>query len=549
MSKKSKKSRKKNQLSKKEIDLMVKEVLDEASKESAEEVPEQAVQETQPVADEAEAVLQEAPEAAALEAVPAEKSEEPVDVKATEPEAVKVTEPETDKTTEPAADNSEVPAEEKPVAAKPKSGKSKSKKSKSAKSKSAKAAAPVPATKSEAQTEAEPASEPSPEEPVETTGINDIDATLPNADESAEPTGSKTVYLTVKEDGKLAIAANKAGEIIYEDNIIPPEPTFFTRFKKYIIAAAAIVIMIGAWFAYDYLFPKQITVVVNSLENSRQISASVACHSVADALDKMGITLNDIDEVHPFLTHRAESGMKINVTRHLEALATIEGKKQRFIKIPGTVAENLAFNDIEYDEDDIVSPLPEDNMTSTSKVTVKDVVIVVKEEERTIPSGSKVILDPELGSGVYSATDAQDGTAIYSHTTTYVNGKDTGTVEEFKKWVSEPQDDTIRLGTSVTGHSGEVEIVWSFVSNTTAYYMGENAYGAAGSHCHYGTCAVDPSVIPYGSILWVSGYGFAVANDCGGAIVGTNLDLYMRSSEECYSWGRRYVTAYLLNWA
>ena len=63
-------------------------------------------------------------------------------------------------------------------------------------------------------------------------------------------------------------------------------------------------------------------------------------------------------------------------------------------------------------------------MTAASKVNVKDVVIVVKEEERTIPSGSRVILDPSLGSGVYSATDAQEGTALYSYTTTYVNGKD-----------------------------------------------------------------------------------------------------------------------------
>ena len=65
MSKKTKKSRKKNQLSKKEIDAMVQEVLDEASKEAAEKAPEQPVQETETVAAEAEAVLQGAPEDAA----------------------------------------------------------------------------------------------------------------------------------------------------------------------------------------------------------------------------------------------------------------------------------------------------------------------------------------------------------------------------------------------------------------------------------------------------------------------------------------------------
>ncbi|MBE6021408.1 MAG: hypothetical protein E7228_06705, partial [Clostridiales bacterium] len=336
MSKKTKKSRKKNQLSKKEIDAMVQEVLDEASKEAAEKAPEQPVQETEPVAAEAEAVLQEVPEATAPAAEIVDKAEEPA----------------ADKSDGPAAEKAEAPAEEKPAVSESKPSKPKSKKSKSSKSKAAKSAVPVPEKKSEAESAAEEhasaepkAEEPAPAEPVETTGINDLDATLPKADEDIpEPTGSKTVFLTVKEDGKLAIAANKDGEIIYEDNVIPPKPTFFSRFKKYIIAAAAIALMVGAWFAYDYLFPKKITVVINSLENSRQISASVPCHRVADALDKMGIKLSDLDEIHPFLTMRAESGMKINVTRRLEALATIEGKKQRFIKIPGTVEENLAFN-------------------------------------------------------------------------------------------------------------------------------------------------------------------------------------------------------------
>ena len=533
MSKKTKKSRKKNQLSKKEIDAMVQEVLDEASKEASENAPEPPVQENESVAAETEAVLQEAPEVADPAAEAAVKAEEPT------------------------ADKAEAPTEEKSAAPEPKTAKSKSKKSKSAKSKAAKSAIPV----SEKKPEAEPAleetvsaesktEEPVTAEPVETTGINDLDAALPNADvDIPEPTGSKTVFLTVKEDGKLAIAANKDGEIIYEDNVIPPKPTFFSRFKKYIIAAAAIALLVAGWFAYDYLFPKKITVVINSLENSRTITQSVACTNVAGALEKMGITLSDIDEVHPFLTKRAESGMKIQVTRHLKALANVDGENRSILLIPGTVADNLAFNEIEYDEDDIVSPLPTDPMTSATKVVVKDVVVVVKEEEKTIASGSKVILDPSLGSGVYSATEAQEGKALYSYTTTYINGESTGTTEEFKKWVTKPQDDTIRLGTSVTGQSGEVVIRWTFTSNTTAYYMGENAYGASGGHCHYGTCAVDPSVIPYGSILWVSGYGFAVANDCGGAIVGTNLDLYMRSTEECYSWGRRYVTAYLLGWA
>ena len=52
--------------------------------------------------------------------------------------------------------------------------------------------------------------------------------------------------------------------------------------------------------------------------------------------------------------------------------------------------------------------------------------------------------------------------------------------------------------------------------------------------------AVDPSVIPLGSLVEVEGYGVAIAADTGGAIHGNIIDLHMTSIQACYDWGRRY---------
>ena len=152
-----------------------------------------------------------------------------------------------------------------------------------------------------------------------------------------------------------------------------------------------------------------------------------------------------------------------------------------------------------------------------------------------------------MTSGAIAEAEGVDGEGVFTYTTTYINGEKKGTEREFKEWISEPQDHILRFGTSATGDSGETTYSETFVSNATAYYFGNNAHGSTGSRGHYGTCAVDPSVIPYGTRLFVEGYGIAVANDTGGAIRGTRTDLYMRSLKEAKNWGRRNVQVYILD--
>lgn len=54
--------------------------------------------------------------------------------------------------------------------------------------------------------------------------------------------------------------------------------------------------------------------------------------------------------------------------------------------------------------------------------------------------------------------------------------------------------------------------------------------------------AVDPNVIPLGSKVYVEGYGEAIAGDIGGAIKGNKIDVFIPTTAEAYSWGRRTVT-------
>src|SRR5699024_6115454 len=59
--------------------------------------------------------------------------------------------------------------------------------------------------------------------------------------------------------------------------------------------------------------------------------------------------------------------------------------------------------------------------------------------------------------------------------------------------------------------------------------------------------AVDPSVIPLGTEVYVEGYGKAVAGDTGGAIQGNKIDLHVPSKEEANSWGVQTVNVEILD--
>ncbi|PEJ08801.1 cell wall-binding protein EntC [Bacillus wiedmannii] len=59
--------------------------------------------------------------------------------------------------------------------------------------------------------------------------------------------------------------------------------------------------------------------------------------------------------------------------------------------------------------------------------------------------------------------------------------------------------------------------------------------------------AVDPSIIPLGSKVWVEGYGVAIAGDTGGAIKGHKIDVLMPDKGTSSNWGRKTVTVKVLN--
>lgn len=87
----------------------------------------------------------------------------------------------------------------------------------------------------------------------------------------------------------------------------------------------------------------------------------------------------------------------------------------------------------------------------------------------------------------------------------------------------------------------------------TAYSCGGSpGYTYSGTLARVGAVAVDPNYIPLGTRMYIVSndgqyvYGYCVAEDIGGGIKGYKIDLYFDTFAECYQFGVRTCTAYIL---
>lgn len=68
-----------------------------------------------------------------------------------------------------------------------------------------------------------------------------------------------------------------------------------------------------------------------------------------------------------------------------------------------------------------------------------------------------------------------------------------------------------------------------------------------GTKPRYGIIAVDPNVIPYGSIVYIPIFDkYFIAEDCGGGIKGNRIDIFMNSEMECIRWGVREIEVQII---
>lgn len=78
-------------------------------------------------------------------------------------------------------------------------------------------------------------------------------------------------------------------------------------------------------------------------------------------------------------------------------------------------------------------------------------------------------------------------------------------------------------------------------------YCGDEVTSIGIKPTPYRTIAVDPKVIPYGSIVYIPEYkALFRAEDTGSAIKGKRIDIFLPNEDECKEFGRKNIRIYVL---
>lgn len=282
--------------------------------------------------------------------------------------------------------------------------------------------------------------------------------------------------------------------------------------------------------------------------------------TVGGALHDNRIVLGPKDKIEPGIDSKVKKNDSIAIKRAVNVEVAVDGDTLNIQSAEGNIEAMLKAEEIKLQDEDKVSPAKDSPITEGLKVDITRVESKILTDSLALDYATVVKKDDDLAKTVNKVVqEGQKGEKLVSTKIIYENGKEISRKVISETIVKEPVQKVVLQGTlgvlNLSRGSGEnVLYTRSLRVRATAYYdsgSNGNAYTASGtktkrSSSGYSTIAVDPRVIPLGTKVYVEGYGYAVAEDTGGAIKGNTIDVFFHSSSEVYNWGVKYVNIYIL---
>ena len=306
------------------------------------------------------------------------------------------------------------------------------------------------------------------------------------------------------------------------------DKSVFNRVITFLICTA---LMFTSFFVYNMTF-EAMTVQGEAVMDSEE----------ANKTQNSGVIFDVINFVEPLVLSDTVKNLSINIGQYPEVPKTLLG---------------------------IFDSSVNTNETNGQAREEKEATVIMYKnllETEVIPHSSReVTFDTSKGETGGKNVIGQDGVKEITKRQKYVNGQLTEEVVVGQTIVQQPVDSVkyvnvtpAKTEASVASSAailpgGDAPTAYSRALRVkfTAYTYCEEGgiYTSTGKRTRVGYVAVDPNVIPYHSLLYCVTddgyvYGYCYAEDCGGAIKGNKIDLFLPTLSDCYNFGVRMGTCY-----
>lgn len=360
----------------------------------------------------------------------------------------------------------------------------------------------------------------------------------------------QTVALTVNgKQQEVNTHADTVGDLLNEQNI---------KVSDADLVSPSLNTKIEEGLSIKWEQAKKITITVDGKKQTIQTAAN----QVSEVLAEAKIEVSEQDKLTPGLDAKVGPDTNIAIEKAFQVTLVDGVNEMKVWSTSTTVADFLKQQEIQMNEFDRVEQRMDELVIPNDVIQVVRVEKVTDVVEAATNFAVETRKDKNLLKGKEKVVqEGKKGSVKQTYEIISENGKPVARILKGEEVVRDPAKKVVAVGTKIVTASVSRGASSSSEPNGKEFYVSATAYTAYCNGCSGITAtgidlrsnpnlkviAVDPSVIPLGSKVWVEGYGYAVAGDTGGAIKGMKIDLFMPTTDQAFGFGRKQVRIKVLD--
>ena len=275
--------------------------------------------------------------------------------------------------------------------------------------------------------------------------------------------------------------------------------------------------------------------------------------TVGQALTGQNIRIGPYDRLSPAAGTALVPGLHVYVQYASRVDLVVNGDQWTAYTHAATVSDFLNEAEVKLGPLDRVSPGLTEPISGSTRVEVTSVDAAIEYVEEPLPFDTFYRGDASLLEGDRTLIQAGSaGLVRKAYLIQYENGNYVGR-QLLGEMTVQATDEIIALGYRGAARpepppEGELECADTMTVWAT-WYTAANGGGSGmtftGTAVYKGIVAVDPSVIPLGTEMYIPGYGYGLAADTGGGIIGNWIDLGY-GPDDVYDWATGWVDICIL---